>query len=186
MVSAGAGSSRTCRRLVGDQRGVSAVEFALILPIMLLLLFGGVELGDALTIDRKVTHVTSTLSDLVAQSKSITDADMTNIFNAATSIMTPYPATSLKMKVSGITIDANSKATVAWGYAKNDTALSKGAAVTVPAALLQASTFLVFTEVHYPYTPDVGYVMMGTFDLNDKFYLRPRLSDKVCQNTTSC
>ena len=41
------------------------------------------------------------LSDLVAQSKTITDNDMTNIFNVATPIMTPYPAAGLKMKVSG-------------------------------------------------------------------------------------
>jgi Flp pilus assembly protein TadG len=186
MVSAEAGSSRPCRRLLDDQRAVSAVEFALVLPIMVLLLFGGVELGDALTIDRKVTHVTSTLSDLVAQSKTITDADMATIFNAATWIMTPYSATTLKMKVSGINIDDTSKATVAWGYAQHDVALAKGAVVTVPAALLQPNTFLVLTEVHYPYTPDVGYVMTGTYDLTDKFYLRPRLSAKVCQNSTTC
>src|SRR5207244_2356005 len=111
------------RRVADDQRGVAAVEFALVLPIMLMLFFGASELGDALTIDRKVTHVTSTLTDLVTQSKVITQTDMTNIFNAATSIMTPYAATSLKMKVSGIQIDANLNATVTWGFAQNDTAL---------------------------------------------------------------
>src|SRR5947199_4130712 len=168
------------RRLVADTRAVSAVEFALILPIMLMLYFGTVELGDALTIDRKVTHVTSTITDLVTQSKVITSTDMTNIFNAAASIMTPYSSATLKMKVTGVWIDANSKATVSWGFAQNDTALSKGTTFTVPTALVQASTFLVVTEAHYPYTPTVGYVMTGTYDLTDTFYLRPLLSDKVC------
>ena len=175
-----------CRRLPADQRGLAAVEFALILPIMLALLFGAVELGDALTIDRKVNLVTSTLADLVAQTKTITDTDMANIFSAATAIMTPYGTTSLKMKVSGINIDANSNATVSWGYAQNDTALAKGSSVTVPAALAQPSTFLVFSEAHYPYAPTVGYVMTGTYDLTDKFYLNPRLSAKVCQNSANC
>lgn len=177
---------RRWRRFARDQRGVSAVEFALILPIMLLLFFGTTELGDALAIDRKVGHVTSTLSDLVAQTKTITDTDMANIFNIAKSIMTPYSESTLKMKVTGVWIDASKNATVTWGYAKNDTALSKGASVTLPSSVAQASTFLVMTEVHYPYTPSVGYVMTGSFDLTNKFYLRPRLSDKVCQNTTSC
>lgn len=177
---------RSPRRLAEDERGVSAVEFALILPVLLMLYFGAVELGDALTIDRKVTHVTSTLSDLVTQTKVITDTDMTNIFNAATAIMTPYPDTSLRIKVTGVYMDANSKATVSWGYAKNDTALAKGTSFAVPTALVQASTFLVVTEVHYPYTPTIGYVMTGTYDLNDTFYLRPRLSDKVCKDTSPC
>lgn len=174
------------RRFVRDERGVSAVEFALVLPVMLLLFFGSTELGDALAIDRKVGHITSTLTDLVTQSKSITDTDMANIFNIAKSIMTPYSDSLLKMKVSGVWIDSSKNATVSWSYAKNDTALTKGATVTLPSAQVQASTFLVMTEAHYPYTPTVGYVMTGTYDLTDKFYLRPRLSDKVCQNTTSC
>src|SRR5262249_6331836 len=103
-----------CRKLVADQSGLAAIEFALILPIMMLLLFGTVELGDALTINDKVNFVTSTLGDLVTQSKSITDTDMANIFNAAGSIITPYPVSNLRMIVSGVNIDANSNATVAW------------------------------------------------------------------------
>jgi Flp pilus assembly protein TadG len=173
-------------RLAADQRGLSAVEFALILPVMLGLFFASVELGDALTIDRKVNIVTSTLADLVAQTKEITDTDMANIFNAATSIMTPYPTTSLKLKVTGVNIDASSNVTVAWSYAQNDTALAKGSTVSLPSALVQASTFLVMSEVHYPYTPSVGYVMTGTYDLTNKFYLSPRVSTKVCDNTPSC
>jgi Flp pilus assembly protein TadG len=51
------------RRLRRREDGVSAVEFALILPVMLILFFGCVEVGDALTIDRKVAHVASTLSE---------------------------------------------------------------------------------------------------------------------------
>ena len=75
------------------------------LPMMLTLYLGGVELSDALTINRKVTHVTSSLGDLVTQSKSITNTDMSDIFDAAASIITPYNAGALKMVVSGISID---------------------------------------------------------------------------------
>lgn len=177
---------RCTRRFAGDQRGVAAVEFALILPVMLALYFGAVELGDALTINRKVTHVTSTLSDLVTQSKVLSDTDMDNILDAAGAVMTPYSANDLKMKITGIAIDANGKATVAWSDARNDTALAKGAVVTVPAAVKTPNTFLINAEVHYSYKPMIGYVMTGDFDLNDTFYLRPRLSDKVCRNTTPC
>ena len=173
-------------RLVRDRRGVSAVEFALILPLMLAIYLGGNELSHALTIARKVTHVTSSLGDLVTQSKKITNADMTNILNAAASVMTPYATgTLLKIKVSGITIDANSVAKVTWSDALNDTPLTVGATVTtLPAAVKTASTFIVTAEVHYSYTPVIGYVMTGTFDLKDQFYLRPRLSDTITRSAT--
>jgi len=174
------------RRLRRREDGVSAVEFALILPVMLVLFFGCVEVGDALTIDRKVAHVASTISDLVTQSKSVTSTDVDNIFGAAASIMSPYSSAPLKMKVTGVTVDANGKATVTWGKASNDVALTAGTIMTMPAAMMTPSTFTVVAEVHYPYTPTVGYVMTGSFDLTSTFYLRPRSSTKVCLDTTTC
>ena len=68
---------RPFRRFAKDARGVSAVEFALILPLMLTLYLGGNELTHALTIARKVTHATSSLGDLVTQTKAVSAADMT-------------------------------------------------------------------------------------------------------------
>ena len=174
------------RRLRRREDGVSAVEFALILPVMLVLFFGCVEVGDALTIDRKVAHVASTLSDLVTQSKSVTSTDVSNIFSAASSIMSPYSSAALKMKISGVTVDSTGKATVTWSKASNDTALAKGTVLTMPTAMMTPSTFTVVAEVHYPYTPTVGYVMTGSFDLTSTFYLRPRLSTTICLDTSTC
>ena len=173
------GMLRRLRRLGKDRTGVSAVEFALILPLMLTLYIGGIQLSEALTISRKVTHVTSSLGDLVAQSKSISNSDMTNVLDAAAAVMAPYSTYSLKIKVSGISIDGDGKATVAWSDALHDTPLSQGATVTLPTAVNQADSFLIETEVHYPYTPSIGYVLTGDFDMTDTFYLRPRLSDTI-------
>jgi Flp pilus assembly protein TadG len=172
----------TAIRFRVDLAALSAVEFALVLPIMLTLYLGGVELSDALTINRKVTHVTSTLADLVAQSKTITDSDMEDIFDAAESIMTPYDITGMEMVVSGIAIDADGVATVAWSDTRGGTALVKDSTYTgLPVGVNQASTFLVMAKVNYDYTPIIGYVLTGTYDLHDQFYLRPRLSTSVAR-----
>jgi Flp pilus assembly protein TadG len=184
MVSGGA--IMKLRRLIRDRRGVSAVEFALILPLMLSLYLGGDELGHGLTIARKVTHVSSSLSDLVTQATSISNTDMTNILNAAASVIEPYSTSNLTIKISEYYIDANKKVTVKWSDAYHTTALSVGATISnLPASLLTASTYLVTAEVHYSYKPTVGYIMTGTFDLHDQFYLRPRLNDTGITRTTS-
>ena len=62
----------------------------IITPAILALFFGTAELSQGVAIDRKVTITARSLSDLVAQSTTVSDADMTNIFNAASAIMTPY------------------------------------------------------------------------------------------------
>jgi Flp pilus assembly protein TadG len=171
--------ARLFRRLVKDASAVAAVEFAFILPVMLTLYLGGVQLSDALTVSRKVSHVASALGDLVTQSSTITNADMKNILDAAASIMAPYSDATLKMKVSGITIDANGKATVTWSDARHDTPLTKNAPVTLPDGVNQKNTFIVTAEIHYPYTPTLGSAMTGTYDIRDQFYLRPRLTNDV-------
>ena len=56
----------------------------MLLPLMVTLYIGGVEVSSAIAVDRKVTLVARTLGDLVAQSTSLNSTDMTNILNAAT------------------------------------------------------------------------------------------------------
>jgi len=173
-------------RLRRDRRAVAAVEFALILPIMLSLYLGGDELGHGLTISRKVTHVSSSLSDLIAQSTSITNSDMTNILNAAASVITPYSTSNLTIVISEYYIDANKKVTVQWSDAYQTTPLSAGTTISnLPASLLSASSYLVTARVRYAYKPTVGYIMTGTFNLTDQFYLRPRLNDSGITRTAS-
>jgi Flp pilus assembly protein TadG len=111
---------------------------------------------------------------------------MTNILDAASSVMTPYATGSLlQIRISQIKIDATGKATVNWSDARNMTALTKGSTVTgLPSAVVIANTYLVTAEVHYAYTPTIGYVMTGSFDLKDQFYLRPRLSDCISRGST--
>lgn len=174
---------RLADRFRRDRSGISAVEFALLLPVMLAIYFGGYEVSEGVTIDRKVTHVTSSLGDLVAQSRTISNADMTNILNAASAVMNPYPTDTLKIVVTGVTIDAKGKATVSWSDARNATAYAKGATISVPADLATANSFLVLTEVYYTYTPAIGYVLTGSIPLDDKAYLRPRLSDTVTRTS---
>jgi len=170
------------RGFIADRRAVSALEFALILPIMLTLYFGTVDLGDGLIIKRKVTHVASSLSDLVTQSKTITTADMKNIFDAAEAIIVPYDVGTLKMTVSEIKIDANGNATVAWSKTRNGTALTKNSAYAgLPAGVKQASTYLITAKVSYDYTPTVGYVLTGTHTLEDQFFLRPRQGASIAE-----
>jgi Flp pilus assembly protein TadG len=164
---------RPFNRLAGDRSGVSAVEFALILPLMLTLYIGGNEFGHALTLKRKVSHAASTIADLITQSKTITGADMSNIFDATERILWPYGSDGARMVVSLIIITEDNEATVVWSAARNDTQLAVGP-ITVPADVNTANTYLLRSDVHVDYTPSIGYVLTGTVDLGDRFYLRPR------------
>ena len=162
-------------RFARDRRGVSAVEFAIIAPVMIGLYLGCVEISDGVAADRKVSLVVDALANLASQSSAITTADMTNILNASSSIMAPYSSANLKATISCLKIDANGAATVAWSKATpNGTQRAIGSSVTIPAALAIPGS-LLFSEASYAYTPAVGYTISGTLTLSDKMYMAPRI-----------
>jgi Flp pilus assembly protein TadG len=175
---------RYLRNFIRDKRGVSAIEFAMISPLMLTMYFGAIEISQGISINRKITLTARTVSDLASRATNINNADMTNLLTASQAIISPYPANVLKVTVSLITIDANSKATISWSDTLGGTARAKGSTVTLPGALLIANTSLVWSEVSYAYTPTVGYQVSGTINLTDQLYMRPRLSDTITRSAT--
>lgn len=181
------------RRFARDSRGVAAVEFALVTPLMLLMYFGIVEVSTGVAIDRKVTIVSHALSDLVAQTTSVNNTDIGNVFNAASSIMTPYLMSPLTAKITEVAIDGTGRATVtcsrSWtsssgvtaGYAQNAVVTS-----SVPAGLIVNNTTLIWAQVTYVYTPTVGYVVRTAITLSDQLFARPRQSSSVDFSAATC
>src|SRR5256714_6160220 len=109
------------RGLIRDQRGVSAVEFAMILPLMITLYLGAVEISQGVGIDRKVTLTTRTVADLTSQVTTVTSTEVSNILGASAQVIMPYDASKLKVTVSQVKIDANSTATIDWSCTLNGT-----------------------------------------------------------------
>ena len=175
------GLIRSLSRLARDVRAVSAVEFAMILPIMVTLFLGGTELSQAIAVKRKSVLVNRTIADLVAQDSSITNAEMAGIFNASAAVILPYTAANLKIVVSGVSVDAGGIATVVWSDPYQATARTVGSAVTLPTGLNTPNSWLVFAETTYDYTPPIGYTIVGTLPLKDTMYLRPRLTTTIAR-----
>lgn len=168
-------------RLGRDERAVSAVEFAMLLPLMLTLYLGTVEVSRAVGIDRKVTITAHTVADLASQVSTIGDTDMSNILTAAQAVIQPYDTNMLRVTVSGVQIDNNGTAKVAWSDTLNGTARSVGSGVTVPATLNSPNSFLIWSEVSYNYVPIIGYVITGPMTLSDQLYMGPRLGNSVAR-----
>jgi Flp pilus assembly protein TadG len=166
-----------------DERAVSAVEFALLAPMMIGIYLGSVEISEGISVDRKVTLAAGAVANLAAQTSTLSTSDMTDILDATTDIIAPYSASPLKITVSCINIDANKSATVKWSVTRNGTL--KSGSVTLPTALQVANTQLLFGEVSYAYTPTIGHVIKSAINLSDTMYMAPRISAPK-YNGTAC
>jgi Flp pilus assembly protein TadG len=184
---------RSAMSLPRDERGNSAVEFAIIVPLMLVMFFGTVEISSAVAVNRKISMITQQLADLASRYTTVDDTDMTNFGKIGNAMLTPYSATPLQATITEIYIDpATGLARAQWskGYAP------RGTGTTVPldpnliakdsANKIIANQYLIFTETSYLYQPAVGYVMgVAGVTLSDKTYMRPRLSTCVLYGTAT-
>ncbi|NVN87625.1 MAG: pilus assembly protein [Rhodopseudomonas sp.] len=189
-------------QLIDDRSGLAATEFAFIVPLMLVMFFGTVELSSGIAVDRKVTLVARTLSDLTSQSTSVMDNDLKNFFTASYGILSPYSATPTQATISEVYINSSNVAKIQWSKAATvsqggstvtatltTSSHSAGDTVTIPSSLAVAGTYLIWSEVSYLYTPAVGYVMGSAgVTLTDRSFTRPRQTTNVpyCTSTSSC
>ena len=162
------------------RRGIAAVEFALILPVMLVLYLGGIEISQEVSVARLTSLTASTVANLVSQ-YTVVSASQTlpDILNASSAVLTPYPQANAVVTVSCISIDSHGNATVAWSQSLNGTARPTGQAVTVPAALDTPNTQLVFGETTYAYTPWIDFLHIGTRNIYSSIYMLPRASTTI-------
>ncbi len=198
------------RKFSTDADAVAATEFAIVVPFMLVLLVGGVELGDGMAINVKVSATAHSVADMVTQNTSLSTASMQNILTGATAIIAPYPVNNsqLLVTVSEISSDANGNLTLQWNQSYNGASFGPGrpsinssanppyGALTLPTSLNGTAgnannannqndqvSFMV-SEVSYAYTPNLGYTISGTVNLADSYWLFPRCSTDSPANSS--
>ena len=174
------------RRFGRDRRGVAAVEFALIAPVMLLIYFGLVEFCQGYMANRRADHTASTVADLVAQSDETSTEDLTKIFAIGDMIMRPFSSTDLSIRVSSVTMDVNGVAKVVWSRGNREAMPPRGkdSVVTdLPPGLIENGESLILGETEYDYTTPFAQVIKTPITFTRSYYLRPRTVDSVvCTN----
>lgn len=189
------------RRLMGrldrDDRGIAAIEFAMIVPIMFFLFVGAIEFSQALTVDRRVTQSASSTADLIARAPStgLTTTQVDGHLRIIEQLIEPYDLTALTVKIVSVKAQAvpgNPTAAnyvVDWSrdnhggtpYARNATYSG------IPAGLLAVGESVIVAEAKYVYTPLIfKYFIANAFDLEEKFFLKPRNASCVHLAPINC
>ena len=165
------------KTFAADKRGVSAIEFALVAPILIMAYLGLAELTLGMMASRKSSHLAATIGDLAAQSETLSTANITDMFAIGSSMLQPFNTTgnALKIRLTSVTMQTNNKATVDWSASQNMTKYSAGAVISsVTTAQITAGQSLVMTEVQYDYTSPIGKFLPGQSSFKYTFYHHPR------------
>lgn len=182
-------------RLGRSKDGIAAVEFGLIVPIMMILFIGVIEVSQAITVDRRVAQVASSTGDLVSRQKTLTTATLNGYMDIITQLMAPYSETPLKLTIANVyaTTAAPDTYLVCWHYHRGNNAanaatagLTNGGSYTpgIPTGLVAGGTSVVAVTVSYNYTPIILFNAAWSFldsgiTLTDTHYVKPRLSSSI-------
>jgi Flp pilus assembly protein TadG len=188
-----AGIWRKAMRFWSDRRGVAAVEFAFIVPILLIMYFVTMEASQAIETSKKVSRIGSMVADLVTQQPTIVKADLDAIMKIGTSTLQPYNRSIPDITITAIqvTTDATPKVLVVWSRKVVNGVYGVGAAAnstaTVPATLKVAGTFLIRVDSNLGYKPIITWSAgsqqqlgltsaFNNISMGETYYLRPRRS----------
>ena len=162
------------RKIAKAQGGMAAAEFALILPVMLVLVFGSIEVTNALICKTDVSTMAGTASDLVAQETQVGQTDINNVFSALSAMLYPYSTTSAVIVITSVIDDGHGGGKVDWSQAYNGIPRSKGTPVTVPTGLITTGGSVIMSEVTYTYTPVSTWLVKYPITMSNRFYSHPR------------
>lgn len=149
------------RRFFGDRRGAILVEFAVALPVIIVIIIGGFDTGRYVLLHQKMDRAAATMADLVSRPTSISAAEIDIMFSAASELMQPFDlGTRGRVIVSSVSKEAGNAEQIDWQYAGGGsyTAVSQiGAAGETPTLpdgfTVRDDENLIVTEVFYDYEP---------------------------------
>ena len=177
---------RARQRFARDERGVSAIEFVLIFPLLVTMLAGTVDIGQALTVSRKMNQVVATLGDMTSQQGTWSTTDIDAIVAGTATIIEPFSKTDLKIDLAILDVDASLATKVNWARSYNKTALNKNAAspVTIPTNIAQSGVQLIAVKATYTLTTPFSKLLkpitgVTTYNYQKTYIMRPRNGNTV-------
>jgi Flp pilus assembly protein TadG len=157
--------------------GVAAVEAALIFPIMLTLLMGTYDLGNAILANQKTIRASQVVGDLVTRERSIDDQGIDDAIDAAELALVPMPPEGLGIDIVSISFDENEQATIEWRETRGMTAdpdvLNRVAGLAAP------NEGVVVVLVRYNFLPIFANFVTGEIAMEEVAFTRGRKSAVV-------
>lgn len=151
---------------LGDKRGVAAMEFAMIAPVLILLYLGGVETTTGLDVNKNLGRAASMVADLINQQKTITQAEISGIMDIGAATLLPYRRDTPQITITAINVDNAGNPKVAWSRQRvngvDTTPFTAGSSVPANANLtnlLIPGTSMIRVQMSIAYVPLVAWTI---------------------------
>jgi Flp pilus assembly protein TadG len=179
------------KKFLRADNGIAAIETALILPFLLILYFGMIDLTALISFNRKITYSASVVADLVSQNRtSVLKTTVADYYSAAELVMAPTPASAVRIEIYGYRTVAGAVTKIWETSSGTGPACSTTPDTGAMPALMTATNDIVVAITCMDYTPYVGtflgeQLIGGTsFNVEQAIMVRPRATTALtCYET---
>lgn len=162
---------RSMRKFAIDRKGVAAVEFAYIAPLLILALFGTVEVSRAVMMHKRFQRVSAMIGDLVSREQTIGTASgqaasiLDGMMLSAQQVMYPFSTTGLRIEINSLRAKVNdaNQTRSEWTYKSPEgTASSTCTNKAMPSTgMLNAGNTAIVVDASYRFTPLMSKLIPG-------------------------
>lgn len=148
------------RRWAKAEGGVALIEFAIALPVLLLLLFGTMEAANYYLFRQKLESAATQILNVVNQNTNVNAASLNNLYNALPAMMTPYVLPSSRIIITQIqkAPGAACRPIAAWQYLTGGSVIAPtvGGLANTGAIQLNTGDSVMTIELFTSYVPYIN------------------------------
>ncbi len=164
-------------RWKNEENALAAIEAAMIFPIMLVLLVGVFDAGNAILADQKTIRASQVVADLVTRQSIVSASDISEAIEAGRLAFEPLDSSSYGVDIVSIRFDENANSEIVWRETFNMSPVADPLANVV--ALEQPDEGVVMVSVVYNYQPLFTGFVMSAFEIQETAFSRGRSSPVV-------
>lgn len=167
------------RNFSGARGGLAAIEFAILAPMMVFVLFASMELLDLLDTNRRIENSAASVADVTSRDTEITNAEMEGLWTAFDTLMFPDTGAGIDIRLSSITVESATVARIVWSEGRGMTPRVANATIDLPDGMMRIGANIIFAETESQYAGPLGLLLAEPMTLRHGIYRRSRLVDPI-------
>ena len=160
------------KRWQQDVRGLAAVEAALIFPILLTLLLGLYDMGNALLVNQKTIRASQVVADLVTRDSVASTDDINEAVSAGELAFLPFSSAGFGVDIVSIRFDEAENPEIVWRETRDMDPVSN--ILDAVEALAEPDGGVVVVSAEYLFEPMFAGFITDRFTMNERAFARGR------------
>ncbi len=165
------------KRWVDEKQAVSSIEAALIFPVMLLIMVGVYDLGNAILVNQKAIRASQVVADLITRENIATEDGINEAIEAGRLAFEPLSSTSYGVDIVSMRFDEDSDSEIVWRETRNMTPVANPLGSV--SALAAPEEGVIMVSVVYEYAPLISGFAIDVISMRETAFSRGRSKSVV-------